>query len=141
MRPSGLQANDAPPRDMSPSPVRPTCSGPDSPADARGDAHGEESSSNKSVTADTDTARDIATVKSAGVSAERCSEGVEFMADPDEVIEVRATGKNRSLKNGITPQCQRMVKSTEVSKPQQSEGAKSEDALKQKVLQKSADFF
>ena len=105
MRPSGLQANDAPPRGMSPSPVRPTCSGPDSPADARGDAQGEESSSNKSVTADTDTARDIATVKSAGVSAERCSKRVEFTADPDEVIEIRATGKNRSLKNGITPQC------------------------------------
>ena len=110
MRLSGLQANDAPQRDMSPSPVRPTCSGPDSPADARGDAQGEESSSNRSATADSDTARDIATVKSAGVSAERDSTRVEFTAEPDEVIEIRARGKHRSAKVGTTPQCLRKDK-------------------------------
>ena len=139
MRPSGLQANDAHLRGMSPSPVRPICPGLDSPADARGDAHGEESFSNKSVTADTDTARGTATVKSAGStacghfgrpcprcpdtgSAERCSKRVEFTADSDEVIEIRATGKSRSLRNGTTPQCLRMVGSKEVSKPQSKDG-------------------
>ena len=137
MRPSGLQANDARPRDMSPSPISPTCLEQQLSAGAERDVRREESSSNRSAKVKTEGVRDIAGVQFADSVAKR----VEFTADPDEVIEIRATGKNRSLKNGITPQCQRMVKSTEVSKPQQSEGAKSEDALKQKVLQKSGENF
>ena len=86
MRPSGLQANDAPPRDMSPSPVRPTCLGQHFPADARGDVQGEGSSSNRSATAHTDIVQDIAEMKFAGAAAERDSKRVEFTADPDEVI-------------------------------------------------------
>ena len=107
MRPVGLQANDAPPRDMSPSAVRPTCLGQHFPADARGDVQGEGSSSNRSATADTDIAPDIAEMKSAGTPAERDFKRVEFTPDPDEVIEIRARGKHRSVKVGSTPQSQR----------------------------------
>ena len=126
MRPSGLQANDAPPRDMSPSPVRPTCLGQHFPADARGDVQGEGSSSNRSATADTDAARDIAKVRPAGASAERDSKRAEFTADPDEVIEIRARGRHRSAKVGTTPQCLR-----------KDEGTKLESAPKHTQVQQS----
>ena len=83
---------------MSPSPVRPTCLGQHSSADAKNDVRGKGSSSSRSANADTDTAWDVAEVKSAGASTEKVSKRVDFTADPDEVIEIRARGKQRSAK-------------------------------------------
>ena len=138
MRPYGLQANDAPPRDMSPSPVRPTCLGQHLSADAEGDVQREESSSNRSAVGNTDEAQDIAEVQSADSSAEGCSKRVEFAADLVEVIEIRARGKSRSLKYGTTPQCLRMVKGTEVSKPQGEDGKASSISKSQRSEPASA---
>ena len=52
---------------------------------------------------DTDTAWDVAEVKLAGVSTRKDSKRVEFTADPDEVIEIRARGEQRSAKLKSVP--------------------------------------
>ena len=106
MRPIGLQANDAPQRDISPSPVSPAHLEQRLSTGEGVGVRREGSTSERPANTKAGTGRHTVSIKPVGSSTEPNSKRVEFAEDLDETIEIRAKGRQRPVKRAevCTPQ-------------------------------------